>query len=303
MAMKSFVSLRFLYVAVSLGLLSLCVLTLWEALVGNGPLLNIMERYFSPDNKIEIPLKRYSQIVLISGWLAGLMLFCRTHYPTLAQLPRVKPLAVYVLVAIMSGVYLADRHGVIALPLFIYEDDGPFEWFTAIGFLVSAAVLLLVAIRATGKKTRLGFRIATCVIALALFLLAMEEISWGQRLIGWESPDYFMNNNDQQETNFHNFYNDYIWIAYQIFAMLVGSLIVFTEQPWLRSTLARLLPGSERLLPAKHYFYFAIAFVLLALYNELFEEIFAVFALAYSIELLRNQTNTQSKPSSLGDNT
>ncbi len=43
------------------------------------------------------------------------------------------------------------------------------------------------------------------ILAVSFFYVAMEEISWGQRVIGFESPDYFKAKNLQGETNLHNF--------------------------------------------------------------------------------------------------
>jgi hypothetical protein len=43
------------------------------------------------------------------------------------------------------------------------------------------------------------------LLALAAFYVVMEEISWGQRLAGWESPAFFAAHNIQGETNLHNF--------------------------------------------------------------------------------------------------
>jgi len=43
------------------------------------------------------------------------------------------------------------------------------------------------------------------LIALAGLYTYMEEISWGQRLFGFESPEFFAANNVQGETNLHNF--------------------------------------------------------------------------------------------------
>jgi hypothetical protein len=40
--------------------------------------------------------------------------------------------------------------------------------------------------------------------ALVLFFGAGEEISWGQRVIGWDSGDFWVENNAQAETNLHN---------------------------------------------------------------------------------------------------
>jgi hypothetical protein len=40
-----------------------------------------------------------------------------------------------------------------------------------------------------------------------LFLIAGEEVSWGQRFIGWESFGIFECYNYQKETTIHNFFN------------------------------------------------------------------------------------------------
>lgn len=45
-----------------------------------------------------------------------------------------------------------------------------------------------------------------CCLALACFYVLGEEISWGQRLIGFDTPLFFREHNLQQETNLHNFF-------------------------------------------------------------------------------------------------
>lgn len=44
------------------------------------------------------------------------------------------------------------------------------------------------------------------LLGLAAFYTAMEEISWGQQIFGWESGEVFQKNNLQGETNLHNFF-------------------------------------------------------------------------------------------------
>jgi hypothetical protein len=41
-------------------------------------------------------------------------------------------------------------------------------------------------------------------LALALFFVAGEEISWGQRILGIKSSEFFQEKNAQGETNLHN---------------------------------------------------------------------------------------------------
>lgn len=80
------------------------------------------------------------------------------------------------------------------------QEDGFLEWMSAWGFFVAALVFLLAA-RAEGRA-----RIPWFSIGLALFclLVALEEISWGQRVLGYRPPRYFLEHNYQQELNVHN---------------------------------------------------------------------------------------------------
>lgn len=42
------------------------------------------------------------------------------------------------------------------------------------------------------------------LMTLACVYFAGEEISWGQQLVGWGTPEWIKEVNDQQETNLHN---------------------------------------------------------------------------------------------------
>ncbi|MCG8326000.1 MAG: hypothetical protein MI673_10825 [Thiotrichales bacterium] len=42
------------------------------------------------------------------------------------------------------------------------------------------------------------------IIILACFYFAGEELSWGQQIYGWTTPERLTEINDQNETNFHN---------------------------------------------------------------------------------------------------
>jgi tetratricopeptide (TPR) repeat protein len=65
-----------------------------------------------------------------------------------------------------------------------------------------AAVLLLSGWLALRPSPYRWFYLA---LALASFYTAGEEISWGQRLLGFGSPEFFDEYNLQEETNLHNF--------------------------------------------------------------------------------------------------
>ncbi|WP_101067574.1 hypothetical protein [Roseovarius salinarum] len=82
-------------------------------------------------------------------------------------------------------------------------EDGPIEWGTAILLFIAALVLLRNAVRLGARGHGFGAAL-TWLYALAFVFGSGEEISWGQRVFGWESGEFFREHNAQTETNFHN---------------------------------------------------------------------------------------------------
>lgn len=76
------------------------------------------------------------------------------------------------------------------------KEDGLFEYLTALAFLVTSILFFVFFLR---RK-----RLIHLVFSL-VFLVGMgEEVSWGQRIFNYQSPEYFKENNIQDEFNFHN---------------------------------------------------------------------------------------------------
>lgn len=82
------------------------------------------------------------------------------------------------------------------------QEDQFVEWATFWAFLGAAAVFLSTAIR--GVRPAGGRTWFLLGLTLFCVVVACEEISWGQRLIGFRAPDYFQERNYQQELNLHN---------------------------------------------------------------------------------------------------
>jgi hypothetical protein len=82
-------------------------------------------------------------------------------------------------------------------------EDGPVEWATAAALLAAAGVSVWTVRRPGAGCGRLH---AVTWVGLALLCLfaAGEEISWGQRVLGFSSPELFVRHNAQHETNLHN---------------------------------------------------------------------------------------------------
>lgn len=94
------------------------------------------------------------------------------------------------------------------------EEDYIGEWITFYAFLLSGFIVVthLWFIRKEGLKLfSLSFLIPLAV-AVFCFVVAGEEVSWGQRIFAFKPPNIFLENNYQQELNVHNlFKGDGLW--------------------------------------------------------------------------------------------
>ncbi|MCZ4351789.1 hypothetical protein O4H61_04615 [Roseovarius aestuarii] len=82
-------------------------------------------------------------------------------------------------------------------------EDGPVEWGTAV-CLALAAVVLFRNSGALWSKSGKAAALITAFYGVIYIFGAGEEISWGQRIFGLESGDFFSEHNFQNEITAHN---------------------------------------------------------------------------------------------------
>ena len=82
------------------------------------------------------------------------------------------------------------------------QEDEFLEWATVWAFVAAAAVFGVAAWRQRRASGALPWFLAG--VSLFCLFFAGEEISWGQRLLGYRPPVYFLQENFQQELNVHN---------------------------------------------------------------------------------------------------
>lgn len=104
------------------------------------------------------------------------------------------------------------------------REDGLVEYATAIFLLVASAILVMNAAALRARGTRLAV-ICTAFYALLFFFAAGEEISWGQRIFGWETGETFQEINKQQETNLHNLIVPTPWGDFHLATTLFGPIL------------------------------------------------------------------------------
>jgi hypothetical protein len=82
-------------------------------------------------------------------------------------------------------------------------DDSLLEYVQLACYL--AAALFALNISSVAFKNGLNLHgFAHAILFAGLFFVAMEEISWGQRILGAESPEFFKKHNAQGELTLHN---------------------------------------------------------------------------------------------------
>lgn len=88
-------------------------------------------------------------------------------------------------------------------------EDGPIENLGAM-FLLIASILYFLCFKRSSRLekdaggTQSKKKYIYIFFAVLFFIGFGEEISWGQRLVGWETPQFLQEINGQKETNIHN---------------------------------------------------------------------------------------------------
>ncbi|RKF14028.1 hypothetical protein D6850_12680 [Roseovarius spongiae] len=134
-----------------------------------------------------------------------------------------------VLMAVIVAVLVATVAIALIDPVFFWSvfaaEDGLVEYGTAL-FLLVACFVLLAHSRSLWRQGRRGAAALTAFYALLFFLAAGEEVSWGQRIFGWESGEFFQQHNKQEETNLHNLMIGDIHLTKTLFGPILTFVIL-----------------------------------------------------------------------------
>lgn len=141
--------------------------------------------------------------------------------------------------------------------LHLVKEDKPIEYLQVVILLLG--VTLLVPKIISAYKKRDFEKMAVMLLLCASFLfISGDEISWGQRILNVETPDYFLEKNRQLEIGVHNFHSIetatvYIWI-------LIGLVGAFGRNVYRLLPLPKLFRkiGGDWLPPASVRWYFLI---------------------------------------------
>jgi len=119
------------------------------------------------------------------------------------------------------------------------QEDEYVEWASFWAFIGAGYLYLRTVIRSPAPLA--GAWCGLGLIAFCVFV-AMEEISWGQRVIGYRPPDYFLEFNYQQELNVHNVMDKGLRkLAVKVVIFGYGVVLpLLTLIPWVSTVMRRI---------------------------------------------------------------
>ncbi len=156
----------------------------------------------------------------------------------------------------------------------ISDEGGLSEYGTAIAYLLTAIFAYPMAKQFWRQRKRL----MACLYYLLTFVsvfIGMEEISWGQRLIGFKEPKFWVEHNAQSEFTFHNlsFFHEYLldqsFLLISFFGSFSSIVLRYYQRRRRQSpavNLSYILPN----LSISSFFYPTFIFYIIHIYTDKF---------------------------------
>jgi hypothetical protein len=109
---------------------------------------------------------------------------------------------------------------------FLLAEDGPVEWLTFAGFVITAIIAARIAFLLF-KASHMWLVAVYTLFTAAMLFCAGEEISWGQRIFSYEIPDTLRSLNPTNELVFHNIGGTFGFFNLAIIAVEFIGVIAF----------------------------------------------------------------------------
>ncbi len=100
-------------------------------------------------------------------------------------------------------------------------EDGVAEGLQVLLFAATLFLSLIIAHRLWRRGDTL-FAVLYVLAGAGMLFIVGEELNWGQRIFGWETPEQFQAINKQEETNLHNIYG--VGSVFKWLHVVIGAL-------------------------------------------------------------------------------
>lgn len=150
---------------------------------------------------------------------------------------------------------------------YIWNENGLIELLQVFFLILSIYILFKFLIQLKNIKYR-SIKLLLYLYTIFLCFFFLEEISWGQHFFNWQSPEFFMNFNSQNETNIHNinsFFNEFPRLILSIYCGLSFLIVRYVKIDHIKNIL----------FPSKNLKYISYFFILLFIPNFILEKFFS----------------------------
>ena len=174
--------------------------------------------------------------------------------------PEVNLFPIYYILFIYGFVYILPYgENIVGLTWFnlLKLEDGPLEWLQFSEYFISSIFGIFIYFKIKNKKTINS--IIWLILSAFCFIVAAEEISWGERITGF-SINSLTEISIQSETNLHNlpFFHDFFLDPILITICILFGWIGWRKWPYLNS-----IPNKKLslffLITALYIFYYEIS--------------------------------------------
>ena len=175
-------------------------------------------------------------------------------------MPEVSLLPIYYIFFIYGFIYILPfGKNIVGLTWFdlLKLEDGPLEWLQFAEYFISSLFGILIFFKSKKRKSINSF--IWLILSAFCFFIAAEEISWGERIIGF-SLNSLTEVSIQSETNLHNlpFFHNYL-----LDPILVAICIFFGWVGWRKWPYLNSIPSKKLslffLITALYIFYYEIS--------------------------------------------
>ncbi len=237
--------------------------------------VDLFEIYISPDGHLEDAFRVFSVVAYGLIWLIVLIV---SHLILLSNSKNI-------VLNEKSSIFIFAGSVIIILSWYlfhnttVYREDNIVE--TASALIAVAAGLLFI----TTAWLNRGESVQFYLVWGAVFLfIGFEEISWGQRIFGWKTPDVWKEINEQNETNLHNLLNFLFLPIYFFVALFLAVIFLLSD------FLAKIIPDKlflKSFIPNRKYqiisyIFFFLSITSLIIGTEMSEEVYYFMAITFS---------------------
>ena len=174
--------------------------------------------------------------------------------------PEVSLFPIYYIIFIYGFIYILPfGKNIVGLTWFdlLKLEDGPLEWLQFAEYFISSLFGILIFFKSKKRKSINSF--IWLILSAFCFFIAAEEISWGERIIGF-SLNSLTEISIQSETNLHNlpFFHNYLLDPILVSICIFFGWIGWRKWPYLNSIPSKKL-SLFFLITALYIFYYEIS--------------------------------------------